>query len=60
MKAQVRLPIHARDFAIRSHNMNLFLPYGNNKGSDQPVHPCSPISAFVIHCSDSIIPLASI
>ena len=36
---------------------NLFLPYANNKGADQPAHPRSLISAFVVHCLDSIIPL---
>ena len=35
---------------------NLFLLYANNKGADQPAHPRSLISAFVIHCLDSIIP----
>ena len=39
---------------------NLFLPYANNKGADQPAHPHSLISAFVIRCLDSIIPLVSI
>ena len=34
--------------------------YANNKGADQPAHPCSLISAFVVHCLDSIIPLVSI
>ena len=32
----------------------------NNKGADQPAHLCSLISAFVIHCLDSVIPLVSI
>ena len=36
------------------------LPYANNKGADQPAHPRSLISAFVIRCLDSIIPLVSI
>ena len=27
---------------------NLFLPYANNKGADQPAHPHSLISAFVV------------
>ena len=31
------------------------MPYVNNKGADQPA-----ISAFVVHCLDSIIPLVSI
>ena len=35
------------------------LPYANNKGADQP-DARSLISAFVIHCSDSVIPLISI
>ena len=34
---------------------NLFLPVANNKGADQPAHPCSLISTFVAHCLDSII-----
>ena len=33
----------------------LFLPYPNDKGTDQPAHPCSPISAFVVRYLDSII-----
>ena len=34
---------------------NLFIPYANNKGADQPAHPRSLISAFVVRCLDSII-----
>ena len=29
------------------HDKNLFMPYANNKGADQPAHPRSLISAFV-------------
>ena len=36
------------------------LSYANNKGTDQPAHPHSLISTFVVHCLDSIIPLVSI
>ena len=36
------------------------LPYANNKVADQPAHPHSLISAFVVHCLDSIIPLLAI
>ena len=36
------------------------LPYANNKGVDQPAHPRSLISAFVVRCLDSIIPLLAI
>ena len=39
---------------------NLFMPYADNKSADQPPHPHSLISTFVVHCLDSIIPLASI
>ena len=31
------------------------MPYANNKGADQPAHPCSLICAFVVRCLDSII-----
>ena len=34
--------------------------YANNKGADQPAHPRSLISVFVVRCLDSIIPLVSI
>ena len=30
------------------------------KGVDQPAHPCSLISAFVVRCLDSIISLVSL
>ena len=36
------------------------MPYSNNKAADQPAHPCSLISAFVVRCLDSIIHLLSI
>ena len=39
---------------------NLLLPYANNKGADQPAHPRSLISAFVVCCLDGIIPLVFI
>ena len=29
--------------------------FANNKGTDQPVHPCRLISAFVFHSFESII-----
>ena len=31
------------------------MSYANNKGADQPAHPRSLISAFVVRCLDSII-----
>ena len=36
------------------------MSYANNKGADQPAHPRSLISAFVVHCEDRIISLDSI
>ena len=36
------------------------MSYANNKGADQPVHPHSLISAFVVRCLDNIISLDSI
>ena len=39
---------------------NLLLPYANNKDADQPAHPRSLISVFVIRCLDSIVPLFAI
>ena len=36
------------------------MPYANNKGADQPAHPRSLISTFVVRYLDSIIPLVSI
>ena len=36
------------------------MPYTNNKGADQPAHPRSLISTFVVRCLDSIVPLVSI
>ena len=36
------------------------MPYGNNKGTDQPAHQHSLISAFVVRCLDCTIPLVSI
>ena len=42
------------------HEKNLFLPHANNKGTDQHAHPHSLISAFVISCLDSIIPILAV
>ena len=37
----------------------MFMPYADNKGADQPAHPRSLISTFVVCLLDSIIPLVS-
>ena len=39
---------------------NLFMPYANNNGADQPAHPCSLFSTFVVGYLDSVISLVSI
>ena len=36
------------------------MPYANNKGADQPVHPRSLISAFIVRCLDSVMSLVSV
>ena len=38
---------------------NLLLPFANNKRADQPAHPCSLISIFVVRSLDSIIPVVA-
>ena len=37
------------------HEKNLFVPYANTKGEDQPAHLSCLISTFVVHCLDCII-----
>ena len=39
------------------HEKSCLMPYANNKGADQPAHPRSLISAFVVRYVDSIMPL---
>ena len=36
------------------------MPYANNKGADQPVHPRSLIRAFVVRCLDSVMSQVSV
>ena len=36
------------------------MQYANNKDADQPAHPHSLISVFVISCLDSITPIVAI
>ena len=42
------------------HEKMCLMSYENNKDADQPEHPRSLISAFVVRCLDSIISLDSI
>ena len=36
------------------------MSYANNLGADQPAHPRSLISAFVVRCLDSLMSLVSV
>ena len=42
------------------HEKMCLMSYANNKDADQPTHPRSLISAFVVHCLDGKISLDSI
>ena len=41
-------------------NKTCLMPYANDKDADQPVHPHSLISVFVIRCLDSLMSLVSV
>ena len=36
------------------HAKTCLMPYVHNKGADQPAHPHSLISTFVVRCLDSM------
>ena len=42
------------------HQKTCLMPYANNKDADQPAHPRSLVSAFIIHSIDSIITIDAI
>ena len=42
------------------HAKTCLMPYANNKGADQPAHPRSLISTFVVRCLDSMICILAI
>ena len=42
------------------HEKMCLMSYANNKGADQPAHPRSLISTFVVHCLDSVMSLSSV
>ena len=54
---QVQQPgILATETKIRpGHATICLMSYANNKGADQPAHPRSLISTFVVRCSDSMM-----
>ena len=55
-------PLFVCDINIHEpgHEKTCLMSYANNKGADQPAHPRSLISTFVVRCLDSIITLVSI
>ena len=42
------------------HDKTCLMSYANNKGADQPAHPRSLISAFVVRCLDNVMSLVSV
>ena len=42
------------------HEKICLMPYANNKGAYQPVHPRSQISTIVVRCVNSIISIVAI
>ena len=50
---------------VRAYNWvgsseNVSYAYANNKGADQPAHPCSLISTFVVRCLDNMISILAL
>ena len=67
---KIKKCFHTCKKKTKSRNVDMFLyepghakmclmPYANNKGADQPVHPRSLIGTFVVHCLASIMSLVS-
>ena len=42
------------------HAKRCLMPYADNKGAAQPVHPSSLISTFIVRCLDSMIYILAI
>ena len=49
------LNVHGWPTFGQGHAKMCLMPYANNKGADQPAHPRSLISTFVVRCLDSMI-----
>ena len=59
------LSCHSNQYTSDTNNwaaawQNLFMPYANNNGADQPVQLRSLISPFIVCCLNSITPLVAI
>ena len=59
-KAIMRIMHDARLTNGPGHAKMSLMPYANNKGADQPAHPRSLISTFVVRCLDSMTCTCSI
>ena len=51
---------NARETYEPGHEKMCLMSYANNKGVDQPAHPRSLISAFIVRCLDSVMSLVSV
>ena len=54
------IKIENEKMCLMSYEKMCLMSYANNKCADQPAHPRSLISAFVVRCLESIISLDSI
>ena len=59
------MPVHVKENAYTAslgpcHAKTCLITYANNKGVDQPAHPRSLISTFVVRCLDSMICILTI
>ena len=55
-----RCPLHLKVTYGPGHAKMSLMPYANNKGADQPVHPCNLINTFVVRCLNSMICILAI
>ena len=51
---------HLQNIFEPGHEKTCLMSYANNKCADQPAHPRSLISAFVVRCLDSVMSLVSV
>ena len=49
-----------QSFGLGHAKKTCLMPYANNEGADQPAHPRSLISTFVVRCLDSMICILAI
>ena len=54
MKLKISFNDHGALKIGPGHAKKCLMPYANNKGADQPAHPRSLISTFVVRCIDGM------